>query len=209
MGLFEDLYDCFMVPTDWLGLRRWRRWAASIPGKRILEVGVGTGLNVAHFKEGCRVYGIDPNPLMLARARKRIRGTGQTRLSLAQTHGENLPFSSAAFDGVVGTLVLCTVADPKAVLLEIRRVLKPEGSVRLVEHVRMGHALGASIQDLLTPQWRRLAGGCHLNRDTLNLVEEAGFRVLAVKKGLGGLLMGIGAVVPADSGREVHATRKA
>jgi ubiquinone/menaquinone biosynthesis C-methylase UbiE len=198
MGLFESLYDPFMVPMDWIGLRRWRQWAASVSGERVLEVGVGTGLNLAHFGRMPTVCGVDPNPLMLGRARCRTPRVEETRLRLLQAEGERLPFSDGVFDGAVATLVFCTVADPMSALLEIRRVLKPKASMRLVEHVRLNHRVGSCIQDLLTPVWKRLAGGCRLNRDTLRLVEKAGFRVMAVKRRMQGLLIGIEAVIPPD-----------
>jgi len=88
---------------------------------------------------------------------------------------EALPYPDASFDTVVATLVLCTVGDPHASLREVRRVLKPGGLLLVFEHVRLENPLLAGLQAALTPAWKHLAGGCHLDRDTLRLVREAGF----------------------------------
>ncbi len=194
MGLFESLYDPFMIPADWLGLRSWRRWAASVPGERILEVGVGTGLNLPHYSGSATVFALDPEPAMLQKTTSRARSRNGTRVRLLQAQGENLPFADSTFDAAVVTLVFCTIPEPAQALMEIRRVLKPGAPVRLVEHVRLKNPVGAFFLDLLTPAWRLMAKGCHLNRDTVNAVQEAGFRVLRMRHRLGGLLVGIEAI---------------
>lgn len=204
MGLFERLYDPVMKQMDWLGFRRWRRWAASLKGGRILEVGIGTGLNLPYLAGNSAIYGVDPNFLMLARARSRASFLTDTHCHLVRAQGESLPFSEGAFDGALVTLVLCTAKDPLSVLLEIRRVLRPCAPVRLVEHVRVNHPLISSVQDFLTPTWSRVAGGCNLNRDTLSLLTKAGFKVVTVKKRVGGLLVALEAMTPAGSFGEDH-----
>ena len=93
----------------------------------------------------------------------------------ATARAERLPFPDEYFQTVVGTLVLCTVADPLAALREARRVLQKEGELRLLEHGQSGLPRRGWLQDRLTPLWRLLAGGCHLNRDPLALVEASGF----------------------------------
>lgn len=115
-------------------------------------------------------------------------------ISLQQARAEALPFASESFDAVLGTLVFCTIGDPARALCEARRVLKPGGAFRLIEHVRVENRLIAGVQDVLTPVWKEIAGGCHLNRDTLAAVERAGFRVRAVNRHIGGLFIGIDAV---------------
>ncbi|NTZ19050.1 class I SAM-dependent methyltransferase [Paenibacillus sp. JMULE4] len=91
---------------------------------------------------------------------------------------QKLPYPTNSFDSIVGTLVLCTIPDPAKALAEIHRVCKPEGTILIFEHVRLNHLVLGKIQDWLTPVWKRLCVGCHLNRNTLETVEQAGFRVV-------------------------------
>jgi ubiquinone/menaquinone biosynthesis C-methylase UbiE len=102
-------------------------------------------------------------------------------IEVVRASAESLPFLSNSFDIVVGTLFLCTIPDPLAALSEIRRVCKPGGTVFLFEHVRSDHNLMGKLQDWLTPAWKRLCGGCHLNRNTLELVKQAGFQITDVE----------------------------
>jgi ubiquinone/menaquinone biosynthesis C-methylase UbiE len=90
---------------------------------------------------------------------------------------QKLPFEDGSFDTVVATLLFCSVADPMAGLRELRRVLKPGGSYLFIEHVRPRGRSFAGLADLATPLWRRIAGGCHLNRDTEAAIREAGFSI--------------------------------
>jgi len=111
---------------------------------------------------------------MLRRAHRRARQLGLA-VALQRCPAEILPFGDAAFDTVVITLVLCSVADQDQALAEARRVLRPTGTLRFIEHVRSDDTRAARLQDLLTPAWRRLAGDCRLNRPTLERVRVAGF----------------------------------
>jgi ubiquinone/menaquinone biosynthesis C-methylase UbiE len=96
-----------------------------------------------------------------------------------QARAEALPFRDAAFDTVVSGLVLCSVADPSRALAEVRRVLRPDGTLRVLEHVRSTVAWRARLQDALQPAWTWVAGGCHPNRDTERSVEASGFTIEA------------------------------
>ena len=144
----------------------------------VLEVGVGSGLNFPYYQptQVERVDAIDPDSAMLQIARRRLT-QAQVPLTLTQTSVEALPWEDATFDSVVVTLVFCSVADPVRGFHEIRRVLKPTGSLFLVEHVRAKHPLAVHIQDALVPVTTRLAGNCHWNRDTLQTLLDAGFQV--------------------------------
>lgn len=195
MGLLEIVYDPFMGVLDSMGIRRWRSWVTDLPGARILEIGVGTGLNLPHYGGFKGVTALDPNAEMLARAKRRIGASRQT-VSLCLAKGEKLPFSGCSFDSACMTFAMCTVGDPVEVLQELRRVLKPGAALRLLEHVRLGNRLAGSLQDMLTPFWRRVAAGCNLNRDTLELVRANGFAIAMVQKLLGGLLLAMEARVP-------------
>lgn len=191
MGQLAEIYDPIIAPFDWLGVRRWRQWATRAARGRTLEIGVGTGLNLPHYTATpTLILAIDPDGASLQRARQRRSGT----VTLYQARAEELPFADAAFDAVIGTLTFCSIGEPERALREVRRVLRPGGAFRLVEHVRVQNRLLARAQDLVTPLWRACAGNCHLNRDTVGLLERAGLRVRAVNHLVGDLFVGIDAV---------------
>ena len=121
---------------------------------------------------GVRAVGVDPAWDPLERARRRA-----PRVPLVVARAEALPFRARSFDTVVSGLVLCSVGDPPRALAEIRRVLRPDGTLRALEHVRSTRRWKACVQDRVQPLWTRLAGGCHPNRDTERAVEAAGFRI--------------------------------
>jgi ubiquinone/menaquinone biosynthesis C-methylase UbiE len=189
------IYDPLIAPFDFLGVRQWRQWVAHAARGRTLEIGVGTGLNLPHYRAGQSIVAIDPDGASLQRALSRCNGNGEM-ISLYQARAEELPFADESFDAVVGTLTFCSIGNPERALNETRRVLKSGGVFRLVEHVRVGNRLIARVQDAATPLWKEIAGGCHLNRDTAKLVERAGFRVGAVRRLIGSLFIGIDAIKP-------------
>lgn len=103
--------------------------------------------------------------------------------SAVEASAERLPFDDRTFDSVVCTLGLCTIPDPARALAEVRRVLIPGGRYCFVEHVRSGVSGEARVQDLITPIWRRVAGGCHPNRDARAAIEAAGFEIEQFESG--------------------------
>lgn len=109
-------------------------------------------------------------------------------INLKQIVVEALPFADATFDSVVATLVFCSVTNPVQGLREIKRVLKPEGTLYMVEHVRSHRAIASRLQDMVTPLTRLVSGNCHWNRDTARTVTEAGFHVTS-KRELSGTMM--------------------
>jgi ubiquinone/menaquinone biosynthesis C-methylase UbiE len=117
---------------------------------------------------------------MLRRAQRRVEALGFV-VDLCQCPAEALPFANASFNTVVATLVLCSVADIDAALSELRRVLRANGTLRFIEHVRADGSVGR-IQDILTPLQRRIAGGCHLNRRTIEAIEAAGFVLVEIEE---------------------------
>jgi len=147
---------------------------------RIVEVGAGNGLNFPHYPgrvEGVdEVVAVEPENLLRAAA-ERAAGTAAVPVRVVPGHADALPFEAASFDAVVLSLVLCSVPDQAAALAEARRVLRPGGELRFFEHVRSTHPVRGPLQDLVTPLWRRLGGGCHLNRDTAAAIEVAGLRI--------------------------------
>jgi ubiquinone/menaquinone biosynthesis C-methylase UbiE len=143
---------------------------------RVLEVGVGSGLNLPHYDKRRveALIGLDPSPELRRIAERRARQAGLDVAWLG-LEAEQIPLETASVDSIVITYTLCTIADPLAALAEMRRVLKPGGSLYFSEHGRAPDARVAALQDRLTPYWRRLAGGCELNRDVPALLRAAGF----------------------------------
>ena len=164
-------------------LERYRRRAIVAARGLVLEIGVGSGLNLALYGAAVeRVCAIDPAPELLRLARARV-GDALVPVSLVQASGEHLPFADAIFDSVVTTWTLCSIADPVAALIEARRVLKPGGGLVFVEHGLSPEARVARWQHGLTPCWRRIGGGCHLDRKMDDLIRAAGFRLDTIKTG--------------------------
>ena len=164
-----------------MGLARLRRALSRGLAGDVLEVGVGTGRQLAHHPAGTRVTAVDPDAASVRRAAGR---SPSTRLAVASA--EALPFADDSFDWVVFALVLCTVDDPSAALREARRVLRPGGRLRLLEHVRSPRPAVARAQELANPVWSRIAGGCRLDRDTRRSVLAAGFSITGEQTHLGG-----------------------
>lgn len=142
----------------------------------VLEVGIGTGLNLAFYDKSKidRLVGIDPAEEMHALARKRSSSLGLP-VELRSLTAEQLPIESASFDCVVCTYTLCSVHNPTAALAEMRRVLRPGGKLLFAEHGLAPDARVAKWQYRLDPLWSKIAGGCHLTRDVPSLLKEAGF----------------------------------
>jgi ubiquinone/menaquinone biosynthesis C-methylase UbiE len=164
------LYDGLCAVLERTGLGAWRRWLAAGARGRTLDVGCGTGRGLPLYGIGTRVVGLDPAWHSLVRARRRA-----PRVPLVQASAEALPFRSGIFDTVVSSLAFCSVPDQARGLTEVRRVLRPEGRLRMLEHVRSARAWKAAFQDRVQPLWTRLSGGCHPNRETERAVESAGF----------------------------------
>lgn len=166
------LYDAGLALLEATGLGRWRKWLVSGAAGRTLDLGCGTGRNFPLYAETARAIGIDPCIETLQAARRRAPS-----VPLVLGVGERLPFRDGAFDTAVSGLVLCSVEDPYRALGELRRVLAPGGTLRLLEHVRAAIAWHASLQDLAQPFWTRFTGGCRPNRDTEAVLRKMRFRV--------------------------------
>jgi ubiquinone/menaquinone biosynthesis C-methylase UbiE len=171
--IFAALYDRQLRPLEdgWLGQRR-AALLGDLDGE-VLEVGAGTGANLAHYRQAGTVVACEPDPAMRKRLAAKL-AAAPVPVELSDAPAEALPFADASFDVVVCTLVLCTVPDPAVALAEVARVLRPGGRLAFLEHVRAEGRL-ATWQDRLTPVQVWLAGGCHPNRDLEAAITAAGF----------------------------------
>ena len=176
LDLFPWLYDAVMGAAEASPLGRWRRSIVRPAIGRVLEIGAGTGLDFRHYESGVTVVATDVDAGMLARARTRAAAASAAVLLVA-ADAQALPFRDGAFDDAVVGLVLCSIPIPEKALIEMRRTVRAGGAVRLLEHVRAANRFVARLQDWLTPAWRRLAGGCHLNRDVVTPVKHTGLAI--------------------------------
>ena len=151
---------------------------------RVLEIGIGSGLNVPFYRDSVEeIIGLDPSPKLLALADRRRETDRGSRVRLVQASAETIPLDSRSMDTVVMTWTLCSVREPGRALEEIRRVVKPSGQLLFVEHGAAPDAGVARWQDRLTPLWKRIAGGCHLNRNISKLLQEGGFTISNISSG--------------------------
>lgn len=171
---FPALYDFAMRIAERGRLAEWRRHVARPAEGDVLEIAAGTGLDFPHYRAGVTVIATEPDMRMLERARKRAAGA-DAMIILVAADAQALPFRDRTFDTAVVGLGLCTIPSPPLALVELRRVLRPGAVARLLEHIRVDLPGVGRLQDLLTPVWRRLAGGCRLNERSVETVKRAGF----------------------------------
>jgi ubiquinone/menaquinone biosynthesis C-methylase UbiE len=178
---FAAGYDTFMAGTEKAGLASHRKKLLGQSRGRVLEIGGGTGANLPFYaKEVEEIVITEPEQPMARRLERKLADYSlPTRLLGAPA--EKLPFEDASFDCVVSTLVLCTVGDPARVLAEIHRVLKPNGNLLFIEHVRSDDAKLARWQDRLNGLQNRIGHGCNCNRRTLESIESAGFSITEIE----------------------------
>jgi ubiquinone/menaquinone biosynthesis C-methylase UbiE len=175
-----------------------REWLGERADGRVLEVAIGTGLNLPHYPAEVTISGLELSPAMLAIARQRAADLGRT-VGLREGDAEHLPFADGSFDTVVCALSLCTIPDPAAAIGEMRRVLVPGGRLLLLDHV------GSTWPPIYAAQWLlerltiRLAGE-HFTRRQLPLVQAAGFDIVETERRKAGTAERIFARKPADEG---------
>lgn len=172
-------YDAAMRPLERWFLKRWRAELFSqLPENGvILEVGAGTGLNFEFYRREAVGVATEPSIEMLKIAKNKRRPEG---LTLVQSFAEKLPFRDASFDAAFASLVFCSVESPQAAFLELRRVVRPGGTIVLLDHVRPRGLLGPVFDVLnliIVPLW-----GDHVNRRTATAASSAGLDVLRIKK---------------------------
>jgi ubiquinone/menaquinone biosynthesis C-methylase UbiE len=170
--VLPPILDLVMRQTQ---LEKYRHEVVAAASGRVLEVGIGSGLNFPFYGKRVKsVIGIDLSPRLLAIARQRSAAIGLP-VELLQGSAIAIPLADSSIDTVVTTWTLCSVSDPLAALREMRRVLKPSGKLLFVEHGLSPEPGIERWQHRLTPVWCHLAGGCHLDRKMDDLVRSAGF----------------------------------
>jgi ubiquinone/menaquinone biosynthesis C-methylase UbiE len=173
------LYDPFLALAERRGMRAHRRALLASARGRVLEIGAGTGLNLAHYPDAVTELVLaEPEPGMRARLLRRVAG----RAEVVAAPAEALPFPDGSFDCVVSTMVLCTVEDVAASLAEIRRVLRPGGQLLFAEHVRASSPELARWQDRLEAPWRAFGAGCRCNQPTVELLVGGGMHVRRLER---------------------------
>lgn len=180
MGLYSRFvlpkivhYTCSLKPN-----MRQRAKVVPMARGRVLEIGIGSGLNFPYYDAGkvTKCWGLDPAPEML-RLAERAADSVPFEVEFLEVPSDDIPLEDRSIDTVILTYALCTIPDTEPALREMARVLDPGGRLIFCEH---GAAPDASVrrwQDLINPVWKRLGGGCHLNRPIPELIEKGGFRV--------------------------------
>jgi ubiquinone/menaquinone biosynthesis C-methylase UbiE len=178
---FAAIYDRMLAGTEKAGLAEMRAELIADARGRTLELGAGTGLNLPHYTDAVTELVVtEPDPFMARRLRAKLGDDPPApgSVEVVEAPAERLPFDDDSFDTVVGTLVLCTVDDPSAATREVARLLKPQGRLLYLEHVRdPEEGRLARWQDRLERPWGWVGAGCHPNRDTAATLAGAGFDV--------------------------------
>jgi ubiquinone/menaquinone biosynthesis C-methylase UbiE len=183
MGFYNDRVVPVLIE---LAMRRrelepYRQRVLAQTEGRVLEIGVGAGANLPFYPARVAgVIGVEPHPRLVVKAAREKTAVAATMVAGA---AEELPFEDESIDTVVMTFTLCSITDAARALREMRRVLRPTGQLLFVEHGLAPEERVRRWQRRLTPVWRRLAGGCHLDRPIAELVERAGFAMDRVSTG--------------------------
>lgn len=150
----------------------------------VLEVGIGSGLNLAYYEASrvTRVLGLDPSAEMTSMARK-VAGAVPFDVEFVELPGEEIPLDDDSVDTVLTTYTLCTIADTESALRQMARVLRPHGKLVFCEHGAAPEPRVRRWQERLNPIWSRLGGGCRLDRRIPQLIEEGGFRIESMEAG--------------------------
>jgi ubiquinone/menaquinone biosynthesis C-methylase UbiE len=185
MGFYQDhiLPRLINLAMGQRNLAAYRHRIVPAAEGRVLEVGIGSGLNLPFYTQKAElVIGLDPSPRLLSMAR-RARHPASGLVEFVEGSAEAIPLEDRSVDSVVMTWTLCSIPNAQRSLREMYRVLKPSGRFLFVEHGRAPEPNVRWWQDRLTPAWKRFGGGCHLNRAIETLIEGAGFQFERIETG--------------------------
>lgn len=200
----EELYQTLMDRMDAAGFAAQRAALVGDLRGQVLEVGSGTGAMFAHYPREVQVTAIEPDTTFSKLSHDRARDAA-AMIEIIEASGEALPFPDAHFDAVVLALVLCSVPSQAEVLTAIRRVMKPGARLRLIEHVRSPRRVAGWLMDRVDGVWLKLnAQGCHLNRDPVPAITDAGFTIEHIES-----FQVFSAGIPAFPMRRIEATAPA
>ena len=174
--IFARFYERFAAGAEKRGQAEHRRRALAGLSGRVLELGAGNGLNFEHYPAGvAEVVAVEPEPYLRERATERA-AQAPVPVRVIEGEADRIPLEDASVDAAVASLVLCSVPDQARALAELRRVLRPGGELRVYEHVVSRNPRKAAFQRWFTRTlWKRMAGGCHMDRDTGAALRAAGF----------------------------------
>nr|TXF83996.1 class I SAM-dependent methyltransferase [Alkalicoccus halolimnae] len=194
--MFVTLYDPIMKPLELVMLTKVREKLLRPAYGKVLEIGSGTGLNFPYYPEAVvHVTALEPQRKLREKSLSRSLRS-KTAIEVIEGEAEKLPFADNSFDTVVNTLVFCTIPDPEKALSEILRVAKPGATVLFYEHVRPPQKKLAVLFDKVTPAWKAVADGCHLNRDTEALIRRSGLKIIKKETAVKRLFVQLQAEVP-------------
>jgi ubiquinone/menaquinone biosynthesis C-methylase UbiE len=177
-------YDRFMAKTEEACLKEWRHGLLKQVRGEVLEVGAGTGVNIKLYSDKVtKLVLTEPDKHMRKHLKKEADNSHLENISVTSGAAEQIEASDDSFDYVVTSLVCCSVTDLKACLREIRRVLRPGGSLVFLEHVAAADGTSRRRwQNLINPMWKIVMGNCHLNRETEQAIVTEGFDIIQIKR---------------------------
>ncbi len=178
---FARWYDFFMSPLEQSKFKKVRIELLASAHGRVLELGSGTGINFPLYRGVDHVMAIEPSQHMIDRSQEKHK-QAVVPIEIVKASAEQLPFDDNTFDTVVATLVFCTIPNMKQAIEEMKRVCKPEGEILLFEHVKMENKALSTLQNMLTPAWKKICDGCCLNRETLNTFRAHGMSIEKIEK---------------------------
>jgi ubiquinone/menaquinone biosynthesis C-methylase UbiE len=184
MGFYNDVIlpkVCDLAMRN-AQLRPYRERVIGAAEGRVLEIGIGSGRNLPFYRpQATELLALEPSPQLMAMARRALHPGLQ--VNFVEASAEAIPLDDHSVDTVVTTWTLCSIPDAAVALTEMRRILRPSGKLLFVEHGMAPDKNVRRWQDWLTPAWKRISGGCHLNRPIGVMIEGAGFRIDRVKTG--------------------------
>ncbi|MFS0777427.1 class I SAM-dependent methyltransferase [Neobacillus sp. 3P2-tot-E-2] len=178
---FPKWYDFFMGPLERKKFKRVRQDLLKSATGKVLEIGSGTGVNFPLYRNAEHVLAIEPSQYMIDQSLSKLK-LAAVPIEMVNASAERLPFEDHTFDTVVATLVFCTIPNAEEAIDEIKRVCKPNGKILLFEHVKMENTVLNTMQEGLTPLWKKICDGCCLNRETLKAFTSRGLKIERVEK---------------------------